>query len=242
MLDNYRDWLVSAGYAENTCQAQMHRVQKVEDHYGSLDEALNSGKLTEIITDLTYSTADERQGAANPSRIPINGSLRNGLQSYKNAVQRYVRFRREAGEVEAEPIPSEALAQTDSMVAEKQRFALERDMQAALRREISLLDSDLTIIDDGAERAVASGFIDILCRDVKGGLVVVELKAGKTDARVVAQALGYMGDLIDEGEEQPIRGVIVAHDFDQRTISAARAVPNLLLVRYAISFSFEALA
>jgi hypothetical protein len=30
----------------------------------------------------------------------------------------------------------------------------------------------------------------------------------------------------------------VAHDFDQRTISAARAVPNLSLTRYAISFSF----
>jgi RecB family endonuclease NucS len=122
-------------------------------------------------------------------------------------------------------------------VAEKQRLSLERDMQVALRDNIARLDPSLSIIDDGAERAVASGFIDILARDAAGVLVVIELKAGKTDARVIGQTLGYMGDILAE-EDAPVRGIIVAHDFDQRTISAARAVPNLSLTRYAISFSF----
>jgi RecB family endonuclease NucS len=107
----------------------------------------------------------------------------------------------------------------------------------ALRDNIARLDPSLSIIDDGAERAVASGFIDILARDAAGVLVVIELKAGKTDARVIGQTLGYMGDILAE-EDAPVRGIIVAHDFDQRTISAARAVPNLSLTRYAISFSF----
>lgn len=112
-------------------------------------------------------------------------------------------------------------------------------MQAALRREIHLLDAGLTIVDDGAERAVSSGFIDILCKDALGRVVVVELKAGKTDARVVGQILGYMGDLMEEDELADIRGIIVAHEFDRRTISAAKAVPGLTLVKYSVSFKFE---
>jgi ATP-dependent exoDNAse (exonuclease V) beta subunit len=239
MNKKYHDWLVSEGYAENTCAAQIHRVQKVEEHYGSLDDALDTGTLQDVVSSLNYSTADERSGQKNPSRIPINGNLRNGLQSYKNAVQRYARYLREAGMQISEAVANDSVAPVEVLASERQRFTLERDMQSALRREISLLDASLTIIDDGAERAVVSGFIDILCRDSEGGLVVVELKAGRTDSKVVAQILGYMGDLLEEGESESIRGIIVAHDFDKRTVSATKAVPNLELARYAISFSFE---
>ena len=63
--------------------------------------------------------------------------------------------------------------------------------------------------------------------------------AGKTDARVIGQTLGYMGDIAAEEDAPLVRGIIVAHDFDQRTRSAALAVPNLDLVRYAVSFTFS---
>ena len=68
---------------------------------------------------------------------------------------------------------------------------------------------------------------------------MIELKVGKTDAKVVGQVLGYMGDIADEDDPPAVRGIIVAHDFDQRTRSAARAVPNLSLMRYAVSFTFQ---
>jgi RecB family endonuclease NucS len=112
-------------------------------------------------------------------------------------------------------------------------------MQRHLRVNIASLDPGLTIVDEGAERAVKSGSIDILAQEADGTLVVIELKAGKTDARVVGQVLGYMGDLADEDCPKALRGIIVAHEFDQRTKSAARAVPNLRLMRYAVSFSFS---
>lgn len=241
MKTHYRDWLVSEGYAENTCVAQIHRVQKVEEHYGSLDEASDHGTLNDIVTALSYSSADQRSGKENPSKIPINGNLRNGLQSYKNAVQRYARFLRENEPDSSLTKPDDARESIGMQAPERQRFALERDMQSAIRQEISLLDAGLEIVDDGAERAVTSGFIDILCRDTDEKLVVVELKAGKTDSKVVAQILGYMGDLVEEGEDS-IRGIIVAHEFDKRTLSASKAVPNLKLVRYSVSFTFEALS
>ena len=64
------------------------------------------------------------------------------------------------------------------------------------------------------------------------------LKAGKADARAIAQLLGYMGDLGLEEPSRTIRGILVAYDFDKRTVSAARA-SGILLKRYAIEFRFE---
>jgi RecB family endonuclease NucS len=119
----------------------------------------------------------------------------------------------------------------------QQRFSLERDMQAALRHNIERLDPSLRIIDDGAERAVSSGMIDITCED-GNTLVVVELKAGKADSRAIGQILGYMGDLHEEEGGKSVRGILVAHDFDRRTKAAARIVPALTLKRYSIEFRF----
>lgn len=241
MRAGYSDWLEAQGYAANTCAAQLHRVQKVEQAYGALDDLLREGGFDGMIAELTYSTADERHGRPNPSRLTFEGNIRNNLQSYKNAALRYARFRSEQrqGGIEPEPMVREAAGDAVAAPPEKQRLALERDMQTALRRRMADLDPGLTIVDDGAERAVESGFIDILCQDGEGRTVVIELKAGTTDARVIAQILGYMGDLVNEDPDIGIRGIIVAHDFDKRTRAAARAVPNVALYRYAVSFTFD---
>ena len=240
MRNDYKAALQAAGYQDNTIAAQLHRVAIVEQAYGNLDEILASGGYEALISDLTYSTADERVGKPNPSRIRFEGNIRNNLQSYKNAVVRYVQFLHSEGEgvATAAMDGTTAAAPSPSDFAEGQRLSLERDMQAALRRNIGLLETGLAIADDGIERGVLSGFIDILCRDRDGRLVVVELKAGKADARVIGQTLGYMGDLMDEEESGDIRGIVVAHDFDQRTRSAARAIPALALFRYSIEFNF----
>lgn len=252
MRDDYRIWLTRQGYADNTCVAQLHRVQKVEQHYGSLDDLLRNGQFDKVVEQMQYSTADERANRPNPSQITFNGNIRNNLQSYKNATLRYARFwdevvnaghpfLSEADESDGDVSDGGARAAPD-VPPEKQRFALEKDMQAALRRDITALEAGLAIIDDGAEYSVHSGFIDILCENVAGDLVVVELKAGKTDARVVGQVLGYMGDLLEDYPDRTVRGLVVAHEFDRRTLSAAKAVPNLDLMRYAVSFSFERVA
>lgn len=236
MQEGYRDWLEAEKYAKNTCDTQISNLRKVERAYGEpLDDVIARGGLAALMADLTYSSADERRGRANPSKLEIGGSLFKGLMSAKSAVALYARYLGASLSVPEPPMADPTLP--PEPLAEKQRLSLERDMQVALRDNIAALEAGLTIVDDGAERAVTSGFIDILARDAAGTLVVVELKAGKTDARVIGQTLGYMGDVLAE-EEAPVRGIIVAHDFDQRTLSAARAVPNLTLVRYAISFSF----
>lgn len=245
MRNEYADWLLAQGYAANTIVAQVHRVQRVEEYYGPLDEIVARSEFPALFEELSYSTEDERRAKPNPSRIPFDGNARNNLASYKNAAARYAQFLREsAGDAQSAPFRSALVGTTSNLaalpenpVAEGQRLSLERDMQMALRSDIFALEPGLVIIDDGTERAVLSGFIDILCRDAQARLVVVELKAGKTDARVIGQTLGYMGD-IGEEESERVRGIIVAHEFDQRTRSAARAVSDLQLVRYKVSFTF----
>ena len=104
---------------------------------------------------------------------------------------------------------------------------------------IEQLEAGLSIIDEGKERSVDSGFIDITASDVNGKTVVIELKTGVAGQKAVAQILSYMGDILITVESGDTRGILVAGDFDDKAISASRVVPNLILKKYKIEFSFE---
>jgi hypothetical protein len=119
-------------------------------------------------------------------------------------------------------------------------FGLERDLQSALRANISQLESGLTIVDAGRERTTEAGRIDIAAQDSKGNLVIIELKAGLATPEVIAQVLAYMG-AVAESDGVPVRGILVAGDFHKRVVWAARAIPNLELKKYSFQFSFESL-
>lgn len=238
MRPEYRQWLLDQKYASNTVSAQLHRAGRVEEHHGNLDDHYDTDRLASLIETLRYSTDDARRNRPNPSRIPFEGDIRNNLASYRNAIERYRTFRDSGGYVpgdaDAGPrVPVEAADEAG------QRISLERDMQAALRRAIDQLDPGLVITDDGAERSVESGFIDITARDESGATVVIELKAGVAGQRAVAQILSYMGDIAAEDENTPVRGILVASDFDAKAKSAARMVPALALRRYSIRFTFS---
>ncbi|CUJ71591.1 endonuclease NucS domain-containing protein [Achromobacter xylosoxidans] len=223
MRSNYAAWLEDRKYAAGTQTAQLHRVKRVEEAYGDLDDHFRNGTLKDVVASLEYSTSDERSNKPNPSKLKIDGNIRNNLQSYKNAVVRYVKFLQDVaagGLTEAPEVGTdEVVAAADDMKV--QRFSLERDMQATLRKSITSLDPKLRIVDDGAERAVNSGLIDITCED-ETSLVVVELKAGTADSRAIGQILGYMGDIQAEEEGRQVRGILVAHDFDKRARAAAK--------------------
>jgi hypothetical protein len=75
--------------------------------------------------------------------------------------------------------------------------------------------------------------------------VVVELKAGLAKDAALGQLLGYMGaikrETAGEGERagRPVRGILVAKDFDERVRHASLAVPNVRLMSYQIRFTFD---
>lgn len=67
---------------------------------------------------------------------------------------------------------------------------LEERLEDWLASDISILDPDLLVI--GRQVKTDYGhFIDLLCIDSHGDLVIVELKRGKTQREVAAQALDY---------------------------------------------------
>ena len=243
MRDDFKAWMKVQGYSEGSCTSRPANIRTVERAYGeTLDEIHVRGGLRDLVGQLVYSSEDERRRRPNPSKIEIQGNVRNGLSTLKQAVLLYSKFLGAAWtDPDADAVQQhvETADSPDLGGPENQRLSLERDMHRFLRLGIARLEPGMTIIDDGAERVVLSGSIDILARDASGATVVIELKAGKTDARVIGQILGYMGDIADEDEPAALRGIIVAHEFDQRTKSAARAAPNLTLVRYAVSFTFQ---
>ena len=117
------------------------------------------------------------------------------------------------------------------------KFGLERDMQDALRREIQQLDPSLRIVDDGKERQVEAGFIDILAEDDEGALVVIELKSGEAPETAITQLLSYIGSLRAEDASRTVRGILVAREFSTRSKLAAQAA-DLQLVTYGYNFTF----
>jgi hypothetical protein len=236
----YRQWLRRQQLQDNTINAQMYRAARVDQYCGGLDEHYERDGMTSLIQLLTYSTDDERRSRPNPTPMPIEGNIRNNLASYRDAAKRYRTFRESTAEGVG-PTLEVASPEAAAVIEEEmgQRIGLERDMQRALRNQIGQLEQGLIIIDEGAERAVDSGFIDITAQDAAGNTVVIELKAGPAGQRAVAQILSYMGDIQVEEDGKVPRGILVASDFDSKSKAAARVVPTLVLRKYSVQFTFS---
>jgi len=137
-----------------------------------------------------------------------------------------------------EPRTEEQEFEEEIVEAEELTFGLERDLQQALRANITKLEEGLTIIDGGSEKTTEAGRFDITAKDPKGTIVVIELKAGKASPDIIAQVLSYMGAVASDSTTQ-VRGILVAGDFHKRVVLAARALPNLTLKRYGFQFTFS---
>lgn len=123
-------------------------------------------------------------------------------------------------------------------------FSLERDLENSLVSNLSQLENGLQLYKENGVTgrqvdAKVAGRIDILAIDLAKNLVVIELKAGEADDKVCGQIQRYMGWVKENiAKRQKVRGIIIANDFSERLIYAAKVVPDLSLKRYQISFKF----
>ena len=131
MRQGYENWLRRQGYDAGTVTAQSYRTARVEQFYGDLEDHYRTDHLEAIINTLRYSTEDERHGRPNPSRIPFKGSCRSNLASYRNAVERYLRFL--DSPVEVGKAGSDALT-SPSRPLRRRRFAERRSLSLQMRR------------------------------------------------------------------------------------------------------------
>ena len=224
----FKGHLQARGLKPRSVDTYLADANRVDEAYGDLDEEYDKDQLAALLEVLAN---EARQGSA--TRMEIDGDARRALASYKTAVNRYREYRhgRDGGgldDVESEPEGEEW-----------RLLGLERDMQSALRTAIEQLESGLVVVDGGAERSVASGFIDITAKDGQGATVVIELKSGTARRDAVGQILSYMGDVASEEPHGTVRGVLVAGDFDGKARAAASMVPSLSLRRYRVAFQFE---
>ncbi len=83
----------------------------------------------------------------------------------------------------------------------RSKLDLEARIEQWLSNDISLLSPDLMVIGQQVPTAWG-GFLDLLCLDANGKLVVVELKRDKTPREVTAQALDYASWVKDLDTEQ----------------------------------------
>jgi RecB family endonuclease NucS len=115
-------------------------------------------------------------------------------------------------------------------------FGLERDLQEALRKNIEQLEAGLSTTDGGKEMTIEAGRTDIVGEDAEGTTTVIELKAGTAPPKALTQLLAYMQAV---GENETVRGILVAEDFHDRILHAVKAVPNVQLQKYSFEFSFS---
>ena len=231
-IDGYRAWLEQRqpSLAQSSINTLVTDAKRVERHYGDLDELYAKDRLAGVLRELRYSTDDARKNTPNPSKIPTSPT---SLSGYRTTVNQY----REYLEASAAGADSDLISQ-DEDDGRGRLIGLERDLQAVLRDSIEQLEPGLDIVDGGAERSVASGFIDITAKAPDGAVVVIELKAGTARRDAIGQILSYMGDVAAE-EPNSVRGILVAGDFDGKARAAARVVPSLSLRRYSVTFEFS---
>jgi endonuclease len=243
----YRHWLAMQGKESSTQNTSASTIRRIENAYGDLEQEFALSGLETVLSELTYSTADERNGEPNPSRLAIDGNIYQGLSSARTHLNYYRRFLEQRSTLDAVSaavrsapsiIAPQGGVQSDAGAEEPEAvLSLERDLNAALRQHIEQVGQGFEVVDGGKERSVASGRIDILAKDQDGHLVVIELKAVKAKRDDVAQVLAYMGDIQSE-TGGAVSGLLIAPDFEPKAIAAARMVPSLHLKRYSFQFSF----
>lgn len=81
-------------YDAGTTKSRITNCRKVCKFEGDLDEHFNHDKCGQLLQRLNYTTEDQRNKRPKRHNIPINGDIRNGSATLKQAVTLYIEFRK----------------------------------------------------------------------------------------------------------------------------------------------------
>lgn len=88
----FRAWLQKQGYNLGTTNSRISNCLRVCEYEGDIDLLYRGDQCRALLDRLTYSTNDEQYGRLPRHSIPINGNVRNGTATLKQAVKLYIRF------------------------------------------------------------------------------------------------------------------------------------------------------
>ncbi|MCA6104739.1 endonuclease NucS domain-containing protein [Bradyrhizobium australafricanum] len=203
----------------STLNVYLSYIGRIDRLIGGLDEALARDGVEKTLA-----------WAAAETRPPFD----NFPSQAKSILNSYAQFHVAQQSPDVSP-EDDLIADADQTPGSA--FGIEREMQAAVRKQLSRIEPGLVEADGGKELGVATGYIDIVARDTNGKLVVIELKAGKCPAGAMEQALGYAQALGDEKNEE-VRVLLIASDFPDRIMAASKRTVGLKLLKYEFSLSF----
>ncbi|RLI73768.1 hypothetical protein DRO97_06890, partial [Archaeoglobales archaeon] len=122
---------------------------------------------------------------------------------------------------------------------EERTFAIsvEKDLHEFLKQNIKSLDPNLDILE--SKYTTPAGRVDLIARDPKGNLYVIELKSTRASRKALGQLLGYIGAIKEEFPDKNVRGILIASEFDDSLKYAVKALLNVILKKYKVEFKFE---
>lgn len=220
--EEFRRWFAShpKGYKSTTLSAHISTLNRIDEMDEGLDE-----RLSHLGTD----------GILQWAKTENTGPFEVYPSNTRSALNRYVEFSI------ASQSPEDIEEIEEEAAAAPTLFQVEKEMQAAVRKQIHKLEEGLTVEDGGIETHVSTGRIDIVARDKNGTLVVIELKAGVCPNGAIEQVLGYAEALSSEKKEST-RAYLVAGEFSDRARAAAKRVRDLELRTYEFLITFNPVA
>lgn len=95
-LLEFKKWMIEVcEFKERTSSNRISNCRKVEQIYGDLEINYDKDRCEKIISELDYTTEDERENKSPKHKVKINGNIKNGSATLKQAVKLYVRFENE---------------------------------------------------------------------------------------------------------------------------------------------------
>lgn len=122
--------------------------------------------------------------------------------------------------------------------------SLEKLVEDFLEKNLHHVEKGLVLYNDenkipGRQYSTDIGTIDLLCVDKNKNFVVIENKKDKASDRTVGQITRYMGWVKQKlANNQPVRGIIIAHERDVRLEFSASVVSNIEIKYYKIDLKF----
>ncbi|MFD2606222.1 endonuclease NucS domain-containing protein [Euzebyella marina] len=246
-LAAFKVWLDEENGSDyRTIQSRISNCRTVENHEGDLDEHYAKDNGLSLLERLSYSTEDQRNDLPANHKIPINGNLRTGSATLKQAVKLYMAYKSSNFEPDESSNKSfdlkQSLEEEIDNIETWTNFSYEKDLKNSMVSQINELFPDYKIFGEnnqGVEYLIGGKRIDILLEKLNGELLVIELKSGIANYKVFGQISMYIGLLMDKFPDRKIQGMIIAGEMDVTLKNAIRTSDKIELKTYKMKLELN---